>query len=81
MRPIMALMIMLALLVPGSSTVASNERTLILALNPQPEPPSMRRGQRTQKLIKSNRQRQRQQLRHQDWRKLNPQPEPPSLRR
>jgi hypothetical protein len=59
---------------------ASEQGSVVLALNPQPEPPSTQlkasKG-KTAPALKTTPKLKSKQLRRQDWRKLNPQPEPP----
>ncbi|MDQ2955168.1 MAG: hypothetical protein M3R18_09615 [Pseudomonadota bacterium] len=60
---------------------AREQGPVVLALNPQPEPPSKTQLKQSKgkaaPALKTTPKLQTKQLRRQDWRKLNPQPEPP----
>jgi hypothetical protein len=60
---------------------ASEPAPVVLALNPQPEPPSKTKLKQskgtTAPALKTAPSLKSKQMRRQDWRKLNPQPEPP----
>ena len=60
---------------------ASEQAPIVLALNPQPEPPSKTQLKaakgKAAPALKTTPKLKSKQLRREDWRKLNPQPEPP----
>ena len=65
----------------AADATAREPASVVLALNPQPEPPSKTRLKqttgKTAPALKTAPKLKSKEMRRQNWRKLNPQPEPP----